>query len=242
MAGYLDFGELESEQQVWYHFLKNGYLDCPDPKQPPASFLVQDEWFELLKKTVQAADERNWYAWYNLGLCYFARDLYAEARDAFERSMALEQSTWGYHGLANVWRVLGDERRSAYLMAKARAINPADLALAKETLRFAYEAGEYGLMNSVYDELTPVQQAAPMVKAYHAFALAHTGRPEEALAILEEDGGLEIPDLREGDNSLPNEYIFIQQTLAAREGRTLEAEDVEVPEKIDFRMFHVRKK
>jgi len=127
-------------------------------------------------------------------------------------------------------------------MAKARAINPADLALAKETLRFAYEAGEYGLMNSVYDELTPVQQAAPMVKAYHAFALAHTGRPEEALAILEEDGGLEIPDLREGDNSLPNEYIFIQQTLAAREGRTLEAEDVEVPEKIDFRMFHVRKK
>ncbi|MFR1356694.1 MAG: tetratricopeptide repeat protein [Ruthenibacterium lactatiformans] len=223
-------------------FPKNGYLDCPDPKDSPASFLVQNEWFDLLKKAVKSADEKNWYAWYHLGLCYFARDLYEDALNAFETSMALEQSTWGYHGLANVWRVLGDEHRSAYLMAKARALNPGDLPLAKEALRFAYEAGEYALMNSVYDELTDEQRAAPMVQAYHAFALAHTGRPEEALAILEAGGGLEIPDLREGDNSVPNEYIFIRQTLAAREGRTLDPEEVVVPEKVDFRMFHARAK
>lgn len=242
VAPYLDFGGLEPAQQVWYRFLKNGYLDCPDPKDSPASFLVQNEWFDLLKKAVKSADEKNWYAWYHLGLCYFARDLYEDALNAFETSMALEQSTWGYHGLANVWRVLGDEHRSAYLMAKARALNPGDLPLAKEALRFAYEAGEYALMNSVYDELTDEQRAAPMVQAYHAFALAHTGRPEEALAILEAGGGLEIPDLREGDNSVPNEYIFIRQTLAAREGRTLDPEEVVVPEKVDFRMFHARSK
>ena len=155
--------------------------------------------------------------------------------------MSLAESTWAYHGLANVWRVLGDEHRSAYLMAKARALNPGDLSLAKEVLRFAYEAGEYGLMNSVYEELTPQQQSAPMVQAYHAFALAHTGKPEEALAILEQDGGLEIPDLREGDNSVPNEYIFIKQLLAAREGKTLAPDEVDVPKKVDFRMFHERK-
>ena len=60
---------------------------------------------------MKSADEKNWYAWYHLGLCYFARDLYEDALNAFETSMALEQSTWGYHGLANVWRVLGDEQR-----------------------------------------------------------------------------------------------------------------------------------
>jgi hypothetical protein len=71
--------------------------------------------------------------------------------------------------------------------------------------------------------------------------LAHTGKPEEALAILETDGGLEIPDLREGDNAVPEEYIFIRQALAEKEGRTLQPEDVEVPVKIDFRMFYHRK-
>lgn len=242
IAEYLDFGALEEQQNVWMRFLKNGYLDCPDPKAAPASFIVQNEWFELLKKAVKAADANNWYAWYNIGLCYFARSLYEEALEAFEKSMALEQSTWGYHGLANVWRVMGDERLSAYLMAKARSLNPSDLALAKETLRFAYEAGEYDLMNSVYDELSAEQRKAPMIKAYHAFALAHTGRPDDALEILEENGGLEIPDLREGDNSLPNEFIFCKQAIAAREGRTLRAEEIEVPEKIDFRMFFARKK
>ena len=233
---------MDEDQKVWARFLKNGYLDCPDPKAAPTSFIVQNEWFELLKKTIKAADANNWYAWYNLGLCYFARSLYEEALDAFEKSMALEQSTWGYHGLANVWRVMGDEHRSAYLMAKARSLNPSDLALAKETLRFAYEAGEYDLMNSVYDELSANQREAPMVKAYHAFALAHTGNPQEALEILEEDGGLEVPDLREGDNSLPNEFIFCKQVIAAREGQVLRTEEIEVPEKIDFRMFFTRKK
>ena len=53
---------------------------------------------------------------------------------------------------------------------------------------------------------------------------------------------MEIPDLREGDNSVPNEYIFIRQTLAAREGRTLDPEEVVVPEKVDFRMFPARAK
>lgn len=241
IAGYLDFGDLEPAQQVWKRFLQNGYLDCPDPQKPPASFMVQDEWFELLRDTVKFADQDNWYAWYNLGLCYFARDMYEESREAFSRSMSLRESTWAYHGLANVWRVLGDERRSACQMAKARDMNPGNLPLAKEALRFAYEAGEYDLMNSIYQELTPEQQAVPMVMAYRAFALAHTGKPEEALAILEIDGGLEIPDLREGDNAVPEEYIFIRQALAEKEGRTLQPEDVEVPVKIDFRMFYHRK-
>ena len=59
---------------------------------------------------------------------------------------------------------------------------------------------------------------------------------------MEEDGGLEVPDLREGDNSLPNEFIFCKQVIAAREGQVLRTEEIEVPEKIDFRMFFTRKK
>ncbi len=241
IAPYLDFGEIGPAQELWSRFLKNGFLDQPDPRERPASFMVQSEWFELLKKTVRDADENNWYAWYHLGLCYFARELFTQAKEAFECSMDLAQSTWGYHALANVSRALGEEKRSAFLMAKALAMNPSDLSLAKETLRFAYEAKEYSLMRSVYDSLTSEQKEAPRVQAYYAFALAHTGEPQRAKEMLEKDGGLEIPDLREGDNCVPEEYIYILRTLAAEKGETLSAEDVKVPRKIDFRMFHARK-
>lgn len=241
IAPYLDFGELGPQQELWYRFLRNGYLDCPAPTEKPASYLVQDEWFELLQATVTGADANNWFAWYHLGLGYFARDLYPQAKEAIERSLALAQSSWGYHALANIYRVLGDDARATSLMAKSCAMDPDDLSLAKEALRFAYEAENYNLMLSLYAGMTPEQQAAPMNLAYYAFALAHTGQPERTIEILEKDGGLVIPDLREGDNSMPNEYIYAKQVLAARQGITLQPEEIEVPPSIDFRMFHARK-
>ncbi len=240
ISGHLDFGSLGPEQQLWYRFLKNGYLDCPDPTQQPASFLVQDEWFSMLERTVHDADRSNWYAWYHLGVCYFARDRFEDARRAFERSLDLEQSTWALHGLSNVWRIMGDQRRSLRCITKAHQMNPGDLSLAKETMRFAYEAHDYPLMNTIHEALSEEQQAAPMIRAYRAFALAHTGHPEQALGILEKDGGLVIPDLREGDDSLPEEYIFCKQCIAQKNGYSLAPDEVEVPEAIDFRMFHKR--
>ena len=93
---------------MWYRFLKNGYLDCPDPKDSPASFLVQNEWFDLSEKGGEIRRRKRIGMPGTIWACAtFARDLYEDALNAFETSMALEQSTWGYHGLANVWRVLG---------------------------------------------------------------------------------------------------------------------------------------
>lgn len=241
IAPYLDFGETGEEQEIWLRFLKNGYLDEPNPKDQPSSFMVQDEWFEMLKKTVRSVDKNNWYAWYNLGLCYFARDMYEQAEEAFELSLSLQPSTWGYHGMANVRRVLDDDKNSAYLMAKALSMNPDYLPLVNETMRFAYEAQEYTLILSVYDGLNEENKREETVQMYRAFGLAHTGCYEEAKAILTENGGLLITDLREGDDSLPNEYIFIEQEIAKKSGEIISAEDVKVPRKIDFRMFHETK-
>lgn len=237
VAAYLDFGETGAEQEVWLRFLKNGCLDEPDPGKKPASFMVQDEWFDMLKKSVRNADTHNWYAWYNLGLCYFARDLYEQSEEAFERSLSLRPSTWGYHGLANVRRMLGDDTNSAYLMAKALSLNPDHLPLVKEAMRFAYEAGAYPLILSVYDGLSERNKKDEKVRMYRAFGLAHTGDCESAKAILLENGGLVPVDLREGDDSLANEFIFIEREIGKKQGKDVSAAEVMVPEKIDYRMF-----
>ena len=192
----------------------------------------------MLKDTVKGADKNNWYAWYHLGVCYFERELYDLSKEAFEKSLELQSSTWGYHGLANVDRVLGNEKASTLKMAKALSMNSDYLPLIKETMRFAYEGKEFDLMLNIHEELSEENKKDEAVQMYHAFALANTGEYQKAKDILSQNGGLLINDLREGDDSLVEEYIFIEQKIAEQNGQTLKAEDVVVPGKIDFRMFH----
>ena len=73
---------------------------------------------------------------------------------------------------------------------------------------------------------------------YHAAALAYIGRPAECKEVLEQDGGLYIMDIREGDETITNGYIRAIQELAKLEGKEIAAEDVVVPQKIDFRLFN----
>ena len=69
-----------------------------------------------------------------------------------------------------------------------------------------------------------------------AAALAHTGRPDEAEAILTREGGLDVPDIREGENSASQLYIFIKTEQARRAGKELDPASVEVPFLLDLRM------
>lgn len=242
ISPHLDFGETDEEQQIWERFLSNGYLDEPDPKAAPSSYIFQDEWFALLKKSVKSVDSRNWYAWYNLGICYYAREEYEQAGAAFERSLELKASTWGYHGLANVCLAFREERKGALYMAKALSLNMDDLPLAKEALRFAYNVRAYDLILSMYSMLDEENKQDAMVLSYYAYALAHTGRLEEAKAILDRDGGLVLVDRREGDDATAEEYIYILRELDKKHGLPVrDDEDYDVPAALDYRMFHKSK-
>lgn len=238
IAPYLDFGTMRKEQLLWHDLLKNGYFAEPLPSEKPASFMVQDEWFELLKKAVANADKHNWYAWYHVGVCYFAKDMFEQSEAAFNRSLELHVSTWAYHGLANVTRVLGDDKRSAYLMAKAFSLNPKDLYIARETMRFAYEAGEFDLILTIYNSLDEKLRKEPSLLVYKAFGLAHTGDCMQAKALLLKHGGEEFVDRREGDDSIPEEYIYIETKLAEARGYRIDSASIDVPPEIDYRMFH----
>ena len=67
-------------------------------------------------------------------------------------------------------------------------------------------------------------------------ALAHTGKLQEAEAIIMADGGLEIPDIREGEISTSELYIYIQVEKAKLQGITLDPKQVQVPRALDLRM------
>ena len=239
----LCFGEIEEEQKLWLRFLKNGYLDEPSPEEAPISYMVQDEWFDLLKKTVRGSDRFNWYAWYNLALCYYARCEYELSSELFETSLRLKPSTWAYHGLACSLFNLNECEAGASSLAKALKMNCSNLSLAKEAVRLCDYFKQYNIARSIYeDSLSDECKRDPYVLGYYAAALAYTGSSAQTISILEQDGGLFIPDIREGDETITNAYIHAVQEQARSKGKIIEYRDVIVPLKIDFRMYKDSKK
>ena len=62
------------------------------------------------------------------------------------------------------------------------------------------------------------------------------GRLDEAETIILENGGLDLPDLREGEVAISALYIFIQVEKARQNGIELSPDKVKVPFTLDLRM------
>jgi len=258
---HLDFGQTGPEQQPWQQLLEQGTLPCADPTAPPVSYMIQEEYYGRLKLAVgvdvtsakpagiRAAAERadedkqafgkeaeNWCAWLHLALCAYAREQYAEAEQAAQKSLSLAQNVWAVYTLANICRMRGDVTRCALHSRRALIMRPGDVSLTKEVMKNLSEAKEYHHIVAIYGTLDSGVRASPMVRFLYANAIARTGGLDEAWDILTENGGLVIPDLREGENSLTQACVYIVTERARRQGITVAPEDVVIPWQLDYRM------
>ena len=111
-----------------------------------------------------------------------------------------------------------------------------DASFAKEVLKMLLELKAYDRMKDFFNALTPELKELALIKFMHACALAHTGNLTEAENILMENGGLDIPDIREGENSTSELYIMIQMKKAELAGKTITPAQVNVPFTLDLRM------
>ena len=242
MSEHLDFGDMGPEQMPWKHLLDVGYMPTCDPAEPPVSYMVQTPYFELLKTSVQGPDAANWFAWYQLALCYYNREDFAAAKAAALRSLELADSVWGLHCLANCHRMLDDMSVACATMRRALALRPTDLSLAKETLRLFHENRWYKETLAVYASLPTAVQVVPQIQFLYANALARTGAIAPAEEILYKDGGIVIPDLREGEGSITDLLFFIATQKAKAEGKTVTLEEIDIPPALDYRMTAIDKK
>ena len=95
---------------------------------------------------------------------------------------------------------------------------------------------EYEKMARLLEYMTDEVRQKPLIRFMESCICAHTGKLDEALAILMENGGLNVPDIREGENSTSQLYIFIQQKKAEAAGLPFDPAKVDVPFAIDLRM------
>ncbi len=242
LSEHLDFGSIGYEQEPWAFLLKNGYMEEASPDEVPRSWMYQPEWTKMLEKAAAGPDEYNWYTWLHLGMIYFVERRFGEAKKALDRSMTLKPSCWALFGLANVARMEGDNEKAAMLALRASLMKPEDISLAKEAMKLLLNAGMNAKILDMAKKLPENVLKVGRIKLYIAFAYARTGQLEKAEELLYEDGGLVVPDIREGENSITELWFEIEEAKAKRDGRPFDREEAEPPANLDFRMHVARKK
>ncbi len=217
----LDFGKPGPEQQDWLDLLNTGAMS----DGPVCSWMIQDEWFELLKQA-----KPSWKVCYHRALCHIARKNFDSAEQEIRESIRFQRNAWNLHALANILREKNlPAAEWLPLLREAVGLGPEDGYLIKETMKLHIVYKNYAEALAFYAGLSEKLRQRPMLRYLYADALAHQGEVEKAEAIIMEDGGLDIPDLREGETSISELYIYIQR----QKHRTGE---IEIPYRLDIRL------
>ena len=138
--------------------------------------------------------------------------------------------------MANLYRVTDRQEQSSSCFAALLRKRPDDLSLAKESFKGILEAGRAERIPELYPHLSEEVRKDPMIRFLHDDALARLGQWRRAEDILEENGGLEVPDLREGETSYSDLYVRIRLLESREQGRETDARSIRIPARIDLRM------
>ena len=240
MAPHLDFGTCGAPQRMWQALLRTGSLYTAEDSSSavaPLSYQRGTAWMKLLEAAVKGPDRYYWLAQYELACTYFAEGDLVRAEEAFDASCKLEANAWNLYGIAELYRVKGDLKRAASTMLAAARMAPTDASLCKMTARTLHRAGMWDALTDFTASLPAEMFRLPRIRLYRAIALERSGALDEAEAILTEDGGLEIPDIQEGEISVTELWFSIAEKKAARDGVPFDRKTAKPPKKFDFRMF-----
>ena len=237
MCSYLDFGALSEEQKPWVELLENGTLGVHDALAAPISYMCQPEWTALIKKAVKEKDADNWFTWLQLGLNTFIEKDYERAESQLLKSLEMKRSAWALYALAILNRDSGEHEKEVAYMMEAWQMNSDDVSLAKAVLRCLYENSRFVELKEVYENMSEKLRAIPRCQAYYGFSLAEEGNVEAAEAILYQNGGLLVPDIRECETITLDLWIAVEKAKAKAAGTTFDEKNINPPRFVDFRMF-----
>ena len=228
LTSQLDFGTVsEEEQSAWLELLEKGTMS----DQEPCSYQVSDEWFELLKKA-----EPTGLVHYHLALNHYRRNDLERAEKELSAAGALYEKRHLLHLLANIRRRQNRRDEAAELILAAGKLDLSDASFLKEVLKMLLEMGKYHALHELIEAAPAAVAGLPLIRLMRAFALAYTGDLDGAEEILLENGGLDVPDIREGENSVSQLYLYIQEQRALQTGTAFDPAAVEVPFILDLRM------
>ncbi len=232
---------LGPDQAPWLRLLQSGSLPEVAPSAEPPASVVGPSWAQHLR----AAPE-TWLSNYLEGVVAMAGGDRAEARVAWERSLARDDNPWAARGLAVIDMSEGDASSAAHRLERANELRPDVRGLLVELLEALVAAGRADDALERIEALAGHGRTDGRIRLIEIQAALAVGDLDRALGIFR--SGLVVPDLREGDTSLEDHWFELQaRRIALAEERPLDEtvrdrarREHPVPAEYDFRMGRAR--
>ncbi|MFJ6792831.1 DUF5107 domain-containing protein [Streptomyces sp. NPDC091268] len=213
---------LGEEQAPWAQLWRAGVFPAQRRAAPPGPSLVAAHWRDMLETA--PADPLTEY---HLGVAQWHAGDVAQAVRSWERGLALAPSRWPLlRCLAVADALAGDPGRAADAYAEAfddllresrgsADWQAAECALGREAMAAQLAAGRPAAARAVWDRLRPALRDRGAFRLLAARLLAAEGHVAAARRVFED--GLDLPDLREGDETLADVWSTLtDRPLPAR--------------------------
>jgi hypothetical protein len=238
-----DDDAMGEQQGPWVDLLETGALAESDPARAPVSWMVQDQWHEMLAESIRSGRSDHWLAWLHLGVMRYGAGDSASARQAWEKSRSLEPTAWADRNLAVIARKEGKTDKAAELLLEAHRKQPAVRSLAVECFEALIDAGRAEEVVALAEALDPPIRQHGRIRAWQAAAALKAGHLDVVERFFAEEPN--IADLRESETFLTDLWFGMhERQIAALEGCPIDAHlrsrvwrEFPPPAFIDFRMF-----
>lgn len=218
LTSHLEFVDESGYYGRWKSFIDGGNLPCPEPQKWPDVFLDDPDSFSRLKDAVKNEEKKNWYAHYHLGIRYYALGRYKKAEKEWKESLELEENAWAYHGLACLHLLQGKRKKAARYILKGMRLQKEELSYVKEGFKLLTMSESYEDLCVFYEQMSEEHQNNSRIKFYYIKALGEIGEEKKAYELLEENGGLILDDLREGEDSLAELWEDLHEKVYGEKG------------------------
>ncbi len=180
---------ITADQQPWLELLAGrGFAGAP-------TFVAGRDWEELLAAAGPGAE-----AALHRAIIRHAGQDFAAAEELYEQSLRLDPTALAHRGLGLAKLATDQPEAGLAQLRAACTMEPANLPLLAEAMSLHIRHGQPGQVPGMVREAPNDLAAVGRVRFLTSLALARSGHVDEAAAILK--AGVEIADLREGENSL----------------------------------------
>ena len=213
---------LTEAQQEWIDLLETGRLAERTVTAEPKGYVIDEFWHNLLKKSLETPENRNWYSLMHLGVMEYASGNTDTALSLFSESVEKKAKAWCYRNIAMIYRNEYHDIEKAYTyMEKAFELNKTCRGILIDTATTYLQAKHYSEWLEAYSQIGDMQKDSRL-KIYKVKALMGLNHYKEATKIL--NYSFNMPDIKEGDTAISDVWFELYGKILSEETGITEPE------------------